>query len=103
VLGGFGEKTAVPRLDATSSRLLILDLLPELSTIVPPHHHSSVVGNDNGKEKEKRIWRALDVSFLVSPLSTRSRGRDVDDMGLERGNFRQELELVELRVPFYYL
>jgi hypothetical protein len=71
VLGGFGEKTAVPRLDATSSRLLILDLLPELSIITPPHHHSSsVVGNDDGKEKEKgkRIWRALDVSFLFSPL-----------------------------------
>jgi protein N-terminal methyltransferase len=74
VLGGYGESTSVPRLDATASRLLLLALIPGLSTIVPPHHAPP---SSSSSQTPKRSYRALDCgagigrvtsTALVSPL-----------------------------------
>ncbi|GAA5867825.1 hypothetical protein JCM1840_003457 [Sporobolomyces johnsonii] len=66
VLGGYGEGTPVPRLDATSSRLLILSLLPSLSTIVPPHASSSTVT----PPRPQRTFRALDCGAGIGRVTS---------------------------------
>ncbi|GAA5894541.1 hypothetical protein JCM5296_005124 [Sporobolomyces johnsonii] len=66
VLGGYGEGTPVPRLDATSSRLLILSLLPSLSTIVPPHASSSTAT----PPRPQRTFRALDCGAGIGRVTS---------------------------------
>ncbi|BGP22677.1 DUF858, methyltransferase-like family protein [Rhodotorula toruloides] len=65
VLGGYGEGTPVPRLDATSSRLLILSLLPELSTIPPPHLPPS-----SAPSRPSRRFRALDCGAGIGRVTS---------------------------------
>ncbi|GAA5903859.1 N-terminal protein methyltransferase [Sporobolomyces salmoneus] len=64
VLGGYGEGTPVPRLDATSSRLLILALMPYLSTIIPPHSTSTTTPRPN------RPFRALDCGAGIGRVTS---------------------------------
>ncbi|GAA5954368.1 hypothetical protein JCM3765_004437 [Sporobolomyces pararoseus] len=64
VLGGYGEGTPVPRLDATSSRLLILSLMPYLSTIIPPHSSSTT------PPRPKRAFRALDCGAGIGRVTS---------------------------------
>ncbi|ORY59422.1 alpha-N-methyltransferase NTM1 [Leucosporidium creatinivorum] len=64
VLGALGsDSTPVPRLDATSSRLLILSLLPALSTITPPHHTKS-------SPTPRRSYRALDCGAGIGRVTS---------------------------------
>ncbi|BGO97562.1 Alpha N-terminal protein methyltransferase 1 [Rhodotorula toruloides] len=65
VLGGYGEGTPVPRLDATSSRLLILSLLPQLSTISPPHLPPS-----SAPSRPSRPFRALDCGAGIGRVTS---------------------------------
>ncbi|GAA5925805.1 hypothetical protein JCM1841_006321 [Sporobolomyces salmonicolor] len=65
VLGGYGEGTPVPRLDATSSRLLILSLLPSLSTIVPPHASTPAT-----PPRPQRPFRALDCGAGIGRVTS---------------------------------
>ncbi|BGP13724.1 hypothetical protein JCM10213_009061 [Rhodosporidiobolus nylandii] len=67
VLGGFGEGTPVPRLDATSSRLLILSLLAQLSTITPPHLPSPAPGTS---PRPSRPFRALDCGAGIGRVTS---------------------------------
>ncbi|GAA5932637.1 N-terminal protein methyltransferase [Sporobolomyces koalae] len=64
VLGGYGEGTPVPRLDATSSRLLILSLMPQLSTIIPPHSTATI------PPRPKRTFRALDCGAGIGRVTS---------------------------------
>ncbi|GAA5837552.1 hypothetical protein JCM9279_006786 [Rhodotorula babjevae] len=66
VLGGYGEGTPVPRLDATSSRLLILSLLPSLSTITPPHLSRS---STSSSPRPARPFRALDCGAGIGRVT----------------------------------
>ncbi|GAA6060154.1 hypothetical protein JCM10212_001451 [Sporobolomyces blumeae] len=73
VLGGYGEGTPVPRLDATSSRLLILSLMPHLSTIPPPHHPSSSSSSTTSPrrlEAAARPFRALDCGAGIGRVTS---------------------------------
>ncbi|GAA6050069.1 hypothetical protein JCM3770_001354 [Rhodotorula araucariae] len=65
VLGGYGEGTPVPRLDATSSRLLILSLLPSLSTITPPHRSTP----STPSPRPARPFRALDCGAGIGRVT----------------------------------
>ncbi|BGP29923.1 hypothetical protein JCM10296v2_001675 [Rhodotorula toruloides] len=65
VLGGYGEGTPVPRLDATSSRLLIISLLPQLSTISPPHLPPS-----SAPSRPSRPFRALDCGAGIGRVTS---------------------------------
>ncbi|GAA5966814.1 hypothetical protein JCM21900_006098 [Sporobolomyces salmonicolor] len=65
VLGGYGEGTPVPRLDATSSRLLILSLLPSLSTTVPPHASTAAT-----PPRPQRPFRALDCGAGIGRVTS---------------------------------
>ncbi|GAA5848112.1 hypothetical protein JCM8547_004413 [Rhodosporidiobolus lusitaniae] len=65
VLGGYGEGTPVPRLDATASRLLILSLLPQLSTIPPPHLPPS-----SFPLRPSRPFRALDCGAGIGRVTS---------------------------------
>jgi protein N-terminal methyltransferase len=58
------SSTPVPRLDATSSRLLILSLLPALSTITPPHHTKS------SSPPPRRSYRALDCGAGIGRVTS---------------------------------
>lgn len=58
------SSTPVPRLDATSSRLLILSLLPGLSTITPPHHSKS------SSPTPRRSYRALDCGAGIGRVTS---------------------------------
>ncbi|GAA5978207.1 hypothetical protein JCM10908_004273 [Rhodotorula pacifica] len=69
VLGGYGESTPVPRLDATSSRLLILSLLPQLSTIPPPHRSSSSPTTP-ATTRPSRPFRALDCGAGIGRVTS---------------------------------
>ncbi|KAK4053806.1 hypothetical protein OIV83_001462 [Microbotryomycetes sp. JL201] len=64
VLGGYGHGTPVPRLDATSSRLLILSVLPELSTVTPPHK-----GSTDTLRTRQRKYKALDCGAGIGRVS----------------------------------
>ncbi|KPV75776.1 uncharacterized protein RHOBADRAFT_48304 [Rhodotorula graminis WP1] len=71
VLGGYGERhlhrgTPVPRLDATSSRLLILSLLPSLSTITPPHLSRP---SPASSPRPSRPFRALDCGAGIGRVT----------------------------------
>ncbi|GAA5979204.1 hypothetical protein JCM11641_008461 [Rhodosporidiobolus odoratus] len=67
VLGGYGESTPVPRLDATASRLLILSLLPQLSTITPPHLPLLPAGDS---PRPPRPFRALDCGAGIGRVTS---------------------------------
>ncbi|GAA6004969.1 N-terminal protein methyltransferase [Rhodotorula paludigena] len=69
VLGGYGESSPVPRLDATSSRLLILSLLPQLSTITPPHLSSSPSASAPSP-RPARPFRALDCGAGIGRVTS---------------------------------
>ncbi|KAK4058841.1 hypothetical protein OIO90_000287 [Microbotryomycetes sp. JL221] len=64
VLGGYGHGTPVPRLDAASSRMLILSILPELSTITPPHKSTM-----DASKRHRRRFRALDCGAGIGRVS----------------------------------
>ncbi|GAA5894650.1 hypothetical protein JCM6882_006647 [Rhodosporidiobolus microsporus] len=71
VLGGYGEGTPVPRLDATASRLLILSLLPQLSTIIPPHlSSSSTSSSSTSSVRPFRPFRALDCGAGIGRVTS---------------------------------
>lgn len=57
--------TPVPRLDATSSRLLILSLLPQLSTISPPH-----LPAPSAPSRPTRPFRALDCGAGIGRVTS---------------------------------
>lgn len=57
--------TPVPRLDATSSRLLILSLMPHLSTNQPPHLSSS-----SCPRPKDRTFRALDCGAGIGRVTS---------------------------------
>lgn len=57
------SSTPVPRLDATSTRLLLLSLLPGLSTITPPHHNTK-------STKPRRSYRALDCGAGIGRVTS---------------------------------
>ncbi|TNY23687.1 methyltransferase domain-containing protein [Rhodotorula diobovata] len=66
--------TPVPRLDATSSRLLILSLLPSLSTIPPPHlpspsSSSSSPSSPTKPPRPSRPFRALDCGAGIGRVT----------------------------------
>ncbi|GAA5904629.1 hypothetical protein JCM8208_004834 [Rhodotorula glutinis] len=69
VLGGYGEGTPVPRLDATSSRLLILSLLPSLSTITPPHLARPSSSSSTSSPRPSRPFRALDCGAGIGRVT----------------------------------
>ncbi|GAA6029448.1 hypothetical protein JCM8097_003684 [Rhodosporidiobolus ruineniae] len=69
VLGGYGEGTPVPRLDATASRLLILSLIPQLSTIVPPHIPASSPSSV-ANPRPARPFRALDCGAGIGRVTS---------------------------------
>lgn len=56
--------TSVPRLDATSSRLMLLSLMPELSTITPPHRTAP------SDPTPKRSFRALDCGAGIGRVTS---------------------------------
>ncbi|KAM0792305.1 hypothetical protein ACM66B_004993 [Microbotryomycetes sp. NB124-2] len=64
VLGGYGHGTPVPRLDATSSRMLILSILPQLSTVNPPHK-----GATDALKPRQRKYKALDCGAGIGRVS----------------------------------
>ncbi|GAA6013138.1 hypothetical protein JCM11491_005193 [Sporobolomyces phaffii] len=70
VLGGYGEGTPVPRLDATSSRLLILSLLPHLSTIVPAHLPAPSPPSSSPAPRPRRTFRALDCGAGIGRVTS---------------------------------
>ncbi|GAA6023837.1 hypothetical protein JCM10207_005391 [Rhodosporidiobolus poonsookiae] len=70
VLGGYGEGTPVPRLDATASRLLILSLLPQLSTIVPPHRSTPSSSSSAASPRPARPFRALDCGAGIGRVTS---------------------------------
>ncbi|KAK4703588.1 hypothetical protein P7C70_g2631, partial [Phenoliferia sp. Uapishka_3] len=59
VLGGFGPATSVPRLDSAMTRMLLLSLLPQLSTIAKPTPTSP-----------KRSFRALDCGAGIGRVTS---------------------------------
>ncbi|GAA5822723.1 hypothetical protein JCM11251_004356 [Rhodosporidiobolus azoricus] len=69
VLGGYGEGTPVPRLDATASRLLILSLLPQLSTITPPHL-TQPSSASSASPRPSRPFRALDCGAGIGRVTS---------------------------------
>ncbi|KAL8278482.1 hypothetical protein RQP46_009172 [Phenoliferia psychrophenolica] len=66
VLGGYGPTTAVPRLDAAMSRMLLLSILPQLSTIVPPHRHTK----NASPPSPRRSFRALDCGAGIGRVTS---------------------------------
>lgn len=65
VLGGYG-KGSLPRVDALSSRLFLLSILPSLCTVPSPLQLPKT-------STENTRTRALDVGEQISRNSTRSR------------------------------
>lgn len=65
VLGGYGT-TSVPRLDAAASRMLILSILPQISTIIPPHHSR----NHNQQTPIRRSFRSLDCGAGIGRVAS---------------------------------
>lgn len=61
------RSTPVPRLDATSSRLLILSLLPELSTIPAPHRAPAT---QTASLRPARPFRALDCGAGIGRVTS---------------------------------
>lgn len=66
VLGGYGT-TSVPRLDAAASRMLILSILPQISTIIPPHHSRN---HNQHSTSPRRSFRALDCGAGIGRISS---------------------------------
>ncbi|SCV69266.1 BQ2448_2286 [Microbotryum intermedium] len=66
VLGGYGPATTVPRLDATASRMLILSIIPQLSTITPPHRASTSAETTT----PRRSFRALDCGAGIGRVTS---------------------------------
>lgn len=58
----------MPRLDATSSRLLILSLLPELSTIPAPHLPAA--SSSKASTRPSRPFRALDCGAGIGRVTS---------------------------------
>ncbi|SCZ97404.1 BZ3500_MvSof-1268-A1-R1_Chr4-2g07192 [Microbotryum saponariae] len=71
VLGGYGPATAVPRLDATASRMLILSIMPHLSTVTPPHRASiSAPETTTTTPSQRRSFRALDCGAGIGRVTS---------------------------------
>ncbi|KDE06548.1 hypothetical protein MVLG_03196 [Microbotryum lychnidis-dioicae p1A1 Lamole] len=72
VLGGYGPATAVPRLDATASRMLILSIMPHLSTIAPPHRASISASETTTAttQSQRRSFRALDCGAGIGRVTS---------------------------------
>lgn len=73
VLGGYGA-TSVPRLDALASRMLILAILPSLSTIIPPHRTNRRTSETKSTKIistiPRRSFRALDCGAGIGRITS---------------------------------
>ncbi|MBW0464845.1 hypothetical protein O181_004560 [Austropuccinia psidii MF-1] len=66
VLGGYGHGS-LPRVDALGSRMFLLSIRPELSSIKPPYRNND---NDvNDMHHARRIYRALDVGAGIGRVT----------------------------------
>lgn len=68
VLGGYGT-TSVPRLDAAASRMLLLSILPGLSTITPAHRAKQPLSKSL-PVTTRRSFRALDCGAGIGRVSS---------------------------------
>ncbi|SGY75303.1 BQ5605_C005g03416 [Microbotryum silenes-dioicae] len=88
VLGGYGPATAVPRLDATASRMLILSIMPHLSTIAPPHRASISASETTTAttQSQRRSFRALDCGAGIGRVTSTvlaSRSKQFQDVDFD--------------------
>ncbi|KAM0753902.1 hypothetical protein T439DRAFT_322787 [Meredithblackwellia eburnea MCA 4105] len=68
VLGGYGPATSVPRLDAAMTRMLLLSILPKLSTITPSHRANRP--QEPSKIEQRRSFRALDCGAGIGRVTS---------------------------------